>query len=267
MHADAVQIRSEADEYAESTYANAEKLAKEREAAAAIEERKKYESEISELTAQRAQLAEDLELLERHVVEQRQEIERSLSKLTDLVMSPETFRIESAPSTEVAESKPDGDGRDEMGVLEVEDDSDRSVEAEPDGVIGLDAAAVFDDEIDSLQVDEPLKIAGEDSVASTDSANRQPRFVTAADLEEQRSIDEPTVQDEQIDSGPTMSQLFGEEELPQAVAAGRDEEPFLAQLREAASRDNMRIDSDDALSAFFNQDEDQRRSPWFLGGR
>ncbi|MDE0701497.1 MAG: DivIVA domain-containing protein [Acidimicrobiaceae bacterium] len=267
VHADAVQIRSEADEYAESTYANAEKLAKEREAAAAIEERKKYESEISELTAQRAQLAEDLELLERHVVEQRQEIERSLSKLTDLVMSPETFRIESAPSTEVAESKPDGDGRDEMGVLEVEDDSDRSVEAEPDGVIGLDAAAVFDDEIDSLQVDEPLKIAGEDSVASTDSANRQPRFVTAADLEEQRSIDEPTVQDEQIDSGPTMSQLFGEEELPQAVAAGRDEEPFLAQLREAASRDNMRIDSDDALSAFFNQDEDQRRSPWFLGGR
>ncbi|MXW75527.1 MAG: DivIVA domain-containing protein [Acidimicrobiaceae bacterium] len=267
VHADAVQIRSEADEYAESTYANAEKLAKEREAAAAIEERKKYESEISELTAQRAQLAENLELLERHVVEQRQEIERSLSKLTDLVMSPETFRIESAPSTEVAESKPDGDGRDEMGVLEVEDDSDRSVEAEPDGVIGLDAAAVFDDEIDSLQVDEPLKIAGEDSVASTDSANRQPRFVTAADLEEQRSIDEPTVQDEQIDSGPTMSQLFGEEELPQAVAAGRDEEPFLAQLREAASRDNMRIDSDDALSAFFNQDEDQRRSPWFLGGR
>ncbi|MCY3849506.1 MAG: DivIVA domain-containing protein [Acidimicrobiaceae bacterium] len=271
-HAEAARVRSEADEYAESIHANAEKLAEEREAAAAAEERRKHASEIAELAARRALLAEDLKLLERHVDEQRRQIERSLSKLTDLVMSPDAFRIESAPSTEVAESQPGGDGRDEPDVLEPdllesEDGSDRSADTATDGAVGLDAASVFGDEIDSPPLDEPLEIAGEDSVPPTDSANGRPRFVTAADLEGQRLIDGPTVHDEQIDSGPAMSQLFDGEELPQAVAAGRAEEPFLAQLREAASRDSMRIDSDDALSAFFNQDEDQRRSPWFLGGR
>ncbi len=302
--ADALQTRSEADEYAESTFANVEKLVREREAAAATAERDKYVSEIAELTAHRALLAEDLELLERHVGEQRQAIERSLSKLTDLVMSPETFRMDSGPASEVAESElgdaveaetsdaalgdsddSDGsdaddeervgesddldtdDGVDELDVFEVEHDSDESVDAKPDDEVGLDASAVFDDEIDLLHSDKPLDIEGDDSAASIDSGHGQPRFVTAADLEEQRSVDEPTAPDERMDNGPAMSQLFDEDELPPAVANKREEEPFLAQLREAASRDNVRMDSDDALSAFFNQDEDQRRSPWFLGSR
>ncbi len=302
--ADALQTRREADEYAESTFANVEKLVREREAAAATVERDKYVSEIAELTAHRALLAEDLELLERHVGEQRQAIERSLSKLTGLVMSPETFRMDAATASEVAESElgdaveaetsdaalgdsddsdvsdaddeervgesddlDTDDGVDELDVFEVEHDSDESVEAKPDDEVGLDASAVFDDEIDLLHSDKPLDIEGDDSVASIDSGHGQPRFVTAADLEEQRSVDEPAAPDERTDNGPAMSQLFDEDELPPAVANKREEEPFLAQLREAASRDNVRMDSDDALSAFFNQDEDQKRSPWFLGGR
>ena len=295
--ADALQTRSEADEYAESTFANVEKLVREREAAAATAERDKYVSEIAELTAHRALLAEDLELLERHVGEQRQAIERSLSKLTDLVMSPETFRMDAEPASEVAESElgdaveaetsdaalgdsDDSDGSDaddeervgESDDLDTDDgvdehDSDESVDAKPDDEVGLHASAVFDDEIDLLHSDKPLDIEGDDSVASIDSGHGQPRFVTAADLEEPRSVDEPTAPDERMDNGPARSQLFDEDELPPAVANKREEEPFLAQLREAASRDNVRMDSDDALSAFFNQDEDQRRSPWFLGGR
>ena len=270
--ADALQTRSEADEYAESTFANVEKLVREREAAAATAERDKYVSEIAELTAHRALLAEDLELLERHVGEQRQAIERSLSKLTDLVMSPETFRMDAEPASEVAESEL-GDAVEAEtsdAALGDSDDSDGS-DADDEERVGesddLDASALFDDEIDLLHSDEPLDIEGDDSVASIDSTHGQPRFVTAADLEEQRSVDEPTAPGERMDNGPAMSQLFDEDELPPAVADKREEEPFLAQLREAASRDNVRMDSDDALSAFFNQDEDQRRSPWFLGGR
>ena len=295
--AEALQTRSEADEYAESTFANVEKLVREREAAAATAERDKSVSEIAELTAHRALLAEDLELLERHVGEQRQAIERSLSKLTDLVMSPETFRMDAEPASEVAESElgdaveaetsdaalgdsDDSDGSDvddeervgKSDELDTDDgvdehDSDESVDAKPDDEVGLHASAVFDDEIDLLHSDKPLDIEGDDSVASIDSGHGRPRFVTAADLEEPRSVDEPTVPDERMDNGPARSQLFDEDELPPAVANKREEEPFLAQLREAASRDNVRMDSDDALSAFFNQDEDQRRSPWFLGGR
>ena len=295
--AEALQTRSEADEYAESTFANVEKLVREREAAAATAERDKSVSEIAELTAHRALLAEDLELLERHVGEQRQAIERSLSKLTDLVMSPETFRMDAEPASEVAESElgdaveaetsdaalgdsDDSDGSDaddeervgKSDDLDTDDgvdehDSDESVDAKPDDEVGLHASAVFDDEIDLLHSDKPLDIEGDDSVASIDSGHGRPRFVTAADLEEPRSVDEPTAPDERMDNGPARSQLFDEDELPPAVANKREEEPFLAQLREAASRDNVRMDSDDALSAFFNQDEDQRRSPWFLGAR
>ncbi len=295
--AEALQTRSEADEYAESTFANVEKLVREREAAAATAERDKSVSEIAELTAHRALLAEDLELLERHVGEQRQAIERSLSKLTDLVMSPETFRMDAEPASESAESElgdaveaetsdaalgdsDDSDGSDaddeervgksddlDTGDGVDEHDSDESVYAKPDDEVGLHASAVFDDGIDLLHSDKPLEIEGDDSVASIDSGHGRPRFVTAADLEEPRSVDEPTAPDERMDNGPARSQLFDEDELPPAVANKREEEPFLAQLREAASRDNVRMDRDDALSAFFNQDEDQRRSPWFLGGR
>ncbi len=269
VRAEALQIRNEADEYAESACANAENLAREREAAAANQEREKHASEISELRARRCQLVEDLEILERHAVEQRRQIEKSLSTLTDLMKSPETFRIAPAPAVE---SEPAIDGRDvevrdESETSEVEGDSDQNAAAGHDGALALDPASVFDDEIDSLPVDEPLKVAGEDDLASSDSMNGQPRFVTAADLEEQRSIDEPSWREQQIDDGPAMASLFDEEALPQAVATRREEEPFLAQLREAASRDNMRVGGDDALSAFFNQEEDQRRSPWFLGGR
>lgn len=264
VRAEALKIRSEADEYVESTYANAEKLAGEREAAAATEERQKHASEISELNAQRTQLVDDLETLERHVGEQRRQIEMSLSTLTDLVKSPETFRVAPAPA---AESEPAGDGPDEPATPEVEDDSAQSAAAGRDGALALDAASVFDDEVDSLPVDELLKTAGDDDFASAYSANGRQRFVTAADLEEQLLINEPSWPEQQIDDGPAVASLFDEEALPQAVATRREEEPFLAQLREAASRDNMRVDSDDALSAFFNQEEDQRRSPWFLGGR
>ena len=252
--AEASQIRREADEYAESTLANVENLAKEREAAAATAEREKYVSEIAELTAQRALLAEDLELLERHVVEQRKEIERSLSKLTDLVTSPETFRTGATPSSKIAEPVLGGavevgmsdamlDDLDESDDFDVDDDEDESSDAD-----------VLDAEID-------------DSVSSFDSGHGQPRFVTAADLEAQRSVGEPDAPNELTENSTATSQLFDEDELPQAVAKRQEEEPFLAQLREAASRDNVRMDSDDALSAFFNQEEDQRRSPWFLGGR
>lgn len=264
VRAEALQTRSEADEYAESSLAKAEKLTREREAAAAGQERRKHASEISGLRERRSRLAEDLETLERHVVEQRQKIETSLSTLTDLVTSPETFRVDAAPSTEF---EPDGDRRDESEALDVEDLPDQNVAVEPDRGLSPDAAAVFDDEIDALPVDEPLKVAGEDEFGSTDSMNGQPRFVTAADLEERHSVDELSRRDQPDDDAPVMASLLDEEPLREAVAPRREEEPFLAQLREAASRDNIRVDSDDALSAFFNQDEDQRRSPWFLGGR
>lgn len=274
--AEAQRIRSEADEYSESTIANVENLAKEREAAAATAEREKYASEIAELAAHRALLAEDLELLERHLASQRQEIEDSLSKLTELLRSPETFRTGAAPpsqadeefgdmfAAEMSEAALDGAEDSEDSDADHEDTSSPSDGLDNDD--GSDESVVSADDPGHDHSDNGAETRLDELGGPEASVQGQPRFVTAADLEEQPSIDE-TPSAPEDENGPIMSQLFDENELSPAVAQRREEEPFLAQLREAASRDNLRMDSDDALSAFFNQDEDQRRSPWFLGGR
>ena len=302
-NAEGTRIRREADEYAASTYTDVENLAKEREAAAATTEREKHAAEISELAAERAKLAEDLELFERHVAERHQEIERSLSKLVDLVESAEIFRTAEAPSSWEAESvdgettsaavtddiessedsdtADDEDGTGERAELDSDSgsDSDESestgaqaemtesaVAPESDGIVSLDASAVFDDELDLLVSEKPTDASGAGLAGSIETGHGQPRFVTVKDLEGQPCFDEPAAPPG-VEDGPASSQLFDEAELSSAAARRREEEPFLAQLREAALRDNVRTDTDDALSAFFNQDEDQRRSPWFLGGR
>lgn len=289
--AEGTRIRREADEYAASTYADVENLATEREAAAATAERSKHASAIAELAAQRARREEDLELFEREVVERRRNIERSLARLVEVVESAEFFRTVQAPlnghSEPVvadldSEAAPDAadleDGACEHLELDGDSDSIESESSEPqaenpdstapdsDGIISLDASAVFDDEIDSLFNETPTDTSGAALVESIETPHGQPRFVTVEDLEERSSFDE-RVEPLGVEDAPLRSQLFDEAELSSAAARRREEEPFLAQLREAASRDNIRTDTDDALSAFFNQDEDQRRSPWFLGGR
>ncbi len=290
-NAEGTRISREADEYAASTLADVESLAKEREAAAAIAERSKHASAIAELAAQRARLEEDLELFERQVAKKRQDVERSLSRLVEVVESAEFFRTVQAPLNGHSESVVAGlDSRAAMAAADLEDGACESVEldsdsdsiesessepraetpdstaSESDGIVSLDASAVFDDEIDSLLSETPTGASGAALVESIETPVGQPRFVTVEDLEERPSCDE-RVEPPGMEDAPLRPQLFDDAELSAAAARKREEEPFLAQLREAASRDNLLTDTDDALSAFFNQEEDQRRSPWFLGGR
>lgn len=239
---EASKIRSEADEYAKSTVANVETLAKEREVAAASAERQKYATEIADLSAQRALLAEDLELLDQHLVEQRHQIEQSLATLTDLVMSPETFRTSKAPPTKAAET---------------------SFEAAPptetvDAIADKSIA-----ELDEQSIVDMNAEGNDDAVAE----GNEPRFLTVADLAEQ-TVPSDAVDDVAREANDSpVSHFIDDDDRPSATARTHDEEPFLTQLREATSGDDAQTDSDDAMSAFFNQDEEQRRSPWFLGGR
>ncbi len=289
-NAEGTRIRHEADEYAASTFADVENLAKEREAAAATAEREQHRSAITELAAERARLQEDLELFERHVAERRQEVESSLSRLVEVVESAEIFRTVQAPLNGHPESvvadtdsgeasgaaefevgageraELDGDDSLKFDSIKPRDETTDSIACESDDILSLDASAVFDDEIDSLLSVTPIDTPGAALGESIETPHGQPRFVTVEDLVERTAFDDgpkPLVGEDAL----ARSQLFYETELSSAAADRREEEPFLAQLREAASRDNIRTDTDDALSAFFNQDEDQRRSPWFLGGR
>ena len=287
-HAEATRIRREADEHAASTVADIENLATEREAAAATAEREQHLSAIAELAAERARQAEELDLFEHQVAERREEVEKSLSRLVEVVESAEIFRtvqaphnghsesvvVETDPGREAAAVLSEGDGEHEelpggsmrlsSSVLQAEA-PDRT-EPESDNVANLDASAVFDDEIDSLLSEKPTGASDAAVAEPVEPPRAQTRFVTVEDLEEGFSVDDGIVPWD-AEQDPVHARLFDEAELSSAAARRREEEPFLSQLREAANRDNIRTDTDDALSAFFSQEEDQRTSPWFLGGR
>ncbi len=277
-----LRIRREADEHAESMFADLETRAKDREAASAAAERKKYASEISELVAERARLTDDLKLLEHHVAQRRRSLEESLSELAGLLKSSELVRTVDPPSARAADPGAGDTASDDVGGSDSRQDDSAvdtvsgSTAATTGDSVGPDASTALDDGFEGgveplLREDTGSAVNGSDDLVET--GHGQPRFVTAADLEERQPLDEPVV-DEPVeprwnDGAPDSprSSLVGENASSPQATPGRREEPFLAQLREAASRDRAGMDTDDALSAFFNQEEDQRRPPWFLGGR
>ncbi|MDG2027394.1 MAG: DivIVA domain-containing protein [Acidimicrobiales bacterium] len=88
-------VLAEAETDRRSILAEAESLA----AQAAIDERDRIAAEVSELQEYRAFLADDIEILERHLGEERHQLTVSLSALTDLLESPDAFRSSRAPET------------------------------------------------------------------------------------------------------------------------------------------------------------------------
>jgi len=75
--------------------AEAESVASE----AAGVERERLSAEVAELHEYRAFLADDIEILERHLNEERHHLTASVSALTDLLESPEAFRASRPPAT------------------------------------------------------------------------------------------------------------------------------------------------------------------------
>jgi DivIVA domain-containing protein len=73
--------------------------AESRAAEAASAERERLAAEVVELQQYRAFLADDIEILERHLTEERHQLTASLSALTDLLESPEAFRAGRVPQT------------------------------------------------------------------------------------------------------------------------------------------------------------------------
>jgi cell division initiation protein len=71
--------------------------AESRAAEAATAERERLAAEVAELQQYRAFLADDIEILERHLTEERHQLTASLSALTDLLESPEAFRAGRVP--------------------------------------------------------------------------------------------------------------------------------------------------------------------------
>jgi DivIVA domain-containing protein len=91
----------------------------------ATAEKERVAAEVSELHDYRAFLSDDIEILERHLTEERLQLTASVSALTDLLESPEAFRVSRPPAT--------------SGV-EIDDETIESI-AEADPVADLEALA------------------------------------------------------------------------------------------------------------------------------
>lgn len=161
------------------------------------------------------------------------------------------------------------------------DEADEADEAEPEEMIDLvaaeeEAAAAEADPLDAgpdddddgggwsadepVWADEPVAFAGMAESTIDAPAESPPRLMTAADLEPATSgsrlgLDDggpatapvPTVQETSLFSDP----------------AADDDDPFLAQLRDAMEGEYVPETDDDALTAFFDQEDDDGGRSWF----
>jgi DivIVA domain-containing protein len=177
-------------------------------AEAASTERTRLAAEVSELHEYRAFLADDIEILERHLTEERHRLTLSLSALTDLLESPEAFRVARPPATSgvdiapdvaeslaAAEAEIDAPADDSPVVAEdivepVEDIAEPVDETAADEAVVeetvLDAPVVEETVLDAPVVDEshPLTFAPVDDRAPEPTIDLVAAEAAAADIEE-----------------------------------------------------------------------------------
>ncbi len=195
----------------------------------AAEARDLLQDDVSGLGVTRDYLEDDIAILEKHVREQRANLSLVVSSLTDLIEQPQSFRLEPAPATSGVDSAPQ-----EM-VDPVEQE-------EPN----------LDDDAElSLDDDEPAVDASPEPI-------EPPRLTTSADLDDQS---------ESPDSHPELPRSVDNQQPTLAVPLFGDETPGdrpakVIQHVVGLSEGDMLADNDDALSAFFDQDDDPDRS-WF----
>ena len=147
--------------------AEAESLASE---SAAIE-REHVAAEVSELHEYRAFLADDIEILERHLTEERHQLTASLSALTDLLESPEAFRVARPPATS-------GIDIDDGLIVATADDGDEIDAVEPAAIETESVTAEGSAVAEETAVEE---IAGEEIAVEPAEATLAPTFEPAAE--------------------------------------------------------------------------------------
>lgn len=328
----AARILAEAETDRRSIVAEAETAA----AAAAAAERERLASEVAQLQHHRAFLADDIEILERHLDEERSRLSASLAALAEVLETPEAFRSARPPETSgvevergLLESDSETVGPDEAGEADepagaesvfadptapddVEDpgtgsdgspageasgESPAGVEQPDDDVETIDLVAaeratalVFEPEAGGGEPDEPddapidldgpwpddeaeaeaeadpayvgvYDLSAEASTIEAPPADPTgpPRLLTAADLDSAQTSGSRIG----YDSGPPTAPhpTIGEGSLFDEPDDGDD--PFLAQLRGAVDHDPVPENDDEALSAFFDQEEDDDGRSWF----
>ena len=125
-------------------------------AEAASAERTRLAAEVSELHEYRAFLADDIEILERHLTEERHRLTSSLSALTDLLESPEAFRVARPPATSGVDIAPDVAESLAAAEAEIDAPADDSPLVAGDVAELVEETAADESVLDETVVDEPV---------------------------------------------------------------------------------------------------------------
>jgi DivIVA domain-containing protein len=293
------RVRAEADDHSASTLAEARVEAKrlvgdaaaQAEAIrseAAAEARRVIEAtrmplreEITELEQVRDQLRDDVDILSRHVDEQRERLSTTLAALQATVDEPGALRVGAAPATSAVTLPEPRDHDLDLDEEPVPVD-DRPAPAaadrlhdEPDDGPSATAAfvPVLADEVaeaEPLDLRSPppqeelveLAVVDEELADEAGPAGPEDSASVFEDEWDEEDWDEPTVSPEDIEApspggstpaaeGPS-GELFADDDPSPAS------DPFLDQLRSAV--DETDDDTTRAMEAFFEPDDDERRS-------
>jgi len=226
---------------------------------AATEARDQLQADVSGLTTTREFLEDDIAILEKHVREQRANLSLAVSSLTELIEQPESFRLEPAPVTSgITPATPETTASNEVAPIFDEQESDEQEpnldddESEPsDQPVDLtdpdqpDSGTAMIDEVIDLDIERFDDLAPEEPEVDPLAIEPEPpRLMTAADLDDQHEM-------------PALAvPLFAD------AASGDHSEHFAQHVVGLSEGDMLADDDDDALSAFFDQDDDPDRS-WF----
>jgi len=338
-HAEAAVIKREAEDRASRMLAEAETDRRElirnaaaEATAAAAEARGKLSADVADLSATRDFLSDDIDILERHVREQRANLALVVSSLTDLVEQPGAFQLDPAPVlsgavvSEADIANDDSDPAEAFVPAEVPSDAGDVAEAAGEllEAVSVDEVAVEAEEVvvDEVVVDEvvvdEVVVEADEIPAETDleetnaSGSPELRLVEGPEVViEPAPVDsqQPSIQDEVID----LNDLDADNELvertvdpepapepspPRLVTAAdinefADDsdtvdpgpatapipvvpaEALFAEVPATAGADlftpllnglsdgDLLSDDNDALAAFFDQDDDEADRSWF----
>jgi DivIVA domain-containing protein len=181
---------------------------------AASAERERLAVEVAELHEYRAFLADDVEILERHLAEERHRLTASLSALTDLLESPEAFRAARPPAT--------------SGV-EIDDDLTTTVLA-PEEVVVEEVAP--ETVVEEVAVEE---VAVEEVAPETVAEEVVAEEVVAEEVLAEEAAPAPVVVhpaiEPQDDDGHTIDLVAAEAGREPAEAADRDDDVVYTEIR------------------------------------
>jgi len=228
-----------------------------------LEARSRLASEIGELEGTRERLRSDVNILERHVEEQRSQLASTVTELQTILDDPSGFRMAPVPTL----ANPD---LPDFSDLQSGQGETPSVQDPEDGVV--DTEPETDEESEAGEGQEAVDESASEPAAQLDlqpeadvdtGSNEEPAAAPDPEplpisLDEVVDHEEPGV----IDPGPPTEPVSAVE-IEQS-----DDDPFLAELRKAISdeeplgpRDEVLAPSNDALF------EDEDRRGWRFGRR